>query len=182
MMVNAQTITHWMQPLAKLLGREPQVMAEAEQVTAKLAEFQTMMLETTSVPTAMIQARGVLDRYALHEFIMIAKTLYQAGARQMVIDLNQVTALELSGLFALHSIAHLYAGEGLLDPEHGWAILHHLANKTLTEAYRSIKLVSAAPVTVAAIGRTSFSHCFERYTTLEAALAALELAPTEKSR
>jgi hypothetical protein len=178
MMISVRTIPHWMQPLAMLIRRRPLVTSEAKHVCltpkAKRAEFQTLTLETDSVTTAMIQVRGTLDHQTFREFIAVAETLYQDGVRRLVIDLSRVTALELSGLFALHSIAHLYAGEGRLAPEHGWATLRRLADAPPTALSRLIKLLCPSPVAAAAIERASFCHCFETHTTIDAALAAVE--------
>jgi|GEM_PF-6493469 len=82
-------------------------------------------------PNAVTQMQviGALDRHSYQAFIASAAALYRQGQTKLLVDLGQTTQIELSGLFALHSIARLYAGGSLLDPESGWAGLRAAAEE-----------------------------------------------------
>lgn len=177
-MINLHTLPRWMQALSIFNRPKPAVVAQATQACltpdTSLAEFQVTEMVVGGARAAVLQVRGAVTCQTYLDFIAAAETAYRHGARRLVVDLSGVAALELSGLFALYSIASLYAGEGLLDPEHGWPTLCAVGDEVPETLPRHVKLVSPSAVAAAALGRAIFCRCFEVYASLDAAIVSFE--------
>jgi anti-anti-sigma regulatory factor len=107
--------------------------------------------------------------------IDIASAYYHQGRRGLVLDLRQTSQIELSGLFALLSIARLYNGQPLLDPEAGWVGLHEAAEEVTPALGERVKLVAPSPVAAAALERANFCHFFTHYPDLDTALKTIRV-------
>ncbi|MCL4863538.1 MAG: hypothetical protein KJZ93_29305 [Caldilineaceae bacterium] len=125
---------------------------------------------------ACLQVTGALDRFNYQALIENATTLYGQGRRHLLIDLRQTTRIELSGLFALLSIARLYSGQTLLDPESGLAGLRRAAETATPALGERVKLLASSPVAAAALQRAHFCQFFAHYSDLETALVAFPKA------
>jgi hypothetical protein len=123
---------------------------------------------------AVVHVKGALDHRTYEQFIACAAGLYTQGKRQLLIDLHQTRRIELAGLFALHSIARLYGGERLLNPEAGWAALKAATLEVTAAMQAGVKLL-APPVAVAqAIQNSSLCRFLEIYDELAPALASFD--------
>jgi hypothetical protein len=123
---------------------------------------------------AVLHVVGVLDHRTYEGFIDRAAALYAQGKRRLILDLHQTKQIELSGLFALHSIARLYAGERLLNPAVGWIALQ-VASEQVTLAMREGVKLFAPPLAVAqTIQQVSFCSFLEIYADLMAAMASFK--------
>lgn len=120
---------------------------------------------------ACLQVTGALDRFSYEALIENATTLYGQGRRHLLIDLRQTTRVELSGLFALLSIARLYSGQTLLDPESGLAGLRWAAETATPALGERVKLLAPSPSAAAALQGASFCQFLIHYPDLETALA-----------
>jgi hypothetical protein len=107
----------------------------------------------------------VLDRRTVEAFIGCAADLYDQGCSRLIVDLHEMTRIELSGVFALHNIARLFGGEALLNPEDGWAVLRRAA---------VTKLLAPASVVARAIEQASICQALEIYPDLASAIAAFQ--------
>lgn len=119
---------------------------------------------------------GALSSTTYAILVETAALHYQQGRRYLLLDLGQTTQIELSGLFALLSIARLYHGESLLDAEDGWRALRLAAEAATPALGERIKVIAPSPAAVAALERASFCRFFAHYSDWEAATVAL---PTE---
>jgi hypothetical protein len=119
---------------------------------------------------------GALDYFSYEALIEHATTLYGRGRRHLLLDLRQTTQVELSGFFALLSIARLYSGQTLLDPEAGWAGMRRAAETVTPALGERVKLLAPSPVAAAALQGAPFCQCFTHYPDLDAALAAFPKA------
>jgi hypothetical protein len=150
------------------------------QTTTRILEIGALAAFTLGVShlpgephTAVLQVAGVLDHRSYEEFIDPAAALHMLGKRQLIIDLHQVMRIELSGLFALHSIARLYGGERLLNPEVGWLALQAAAGHVTVAMREGVKLLAPPPAIARTIRNASFCRFLEVYAELPAALASL---------
>ncbi|MCE7982291.1 MAG: hypothetical protein DYG89_13935 [Caldilinea sp. CFX5] len=116
---------------------------------------------------------GELTRHTYTSLIEVARRHYQQGQRYLLLDLRQTTQIELSGLFALLSIARLYSGQTLLDPEAGWAGLHTAVEEIAPALRQRVKLITPSPAAVAALERASFCGCFTHYPDVDTAIRAI---------
>lgn len=119
---------------------------------------------------------GPLNCHTYTQLIDCTAAAYADGQRCLILDLRQTTRIELSGLFALHSITRLYAGEGALNPEGGWAVLHWSAAGLTPSLGQRVKLLAPSPAVAAILHNVGFDRCVEIYVDLDTALAAF---PTE---
>ncbi len=81
-----------------------------------------------AVPVTVLSPQGKLDRNTYLDLIDKAREIYDSGQKFLVLDLSQVSELEISGVFALYSIAMIFQGERPLDPEGGWAAVRSMAS------------------------------------------------------
>lgn len=116
---------------------------------------------------------GELNRHTYTSLIEVASSHYYQGWRALVLDLRQTTQIELSGLFALLSIARLYSGQPLLDPEAGWAGLHEAAEAVTPALGERVKLIAPSPAAAAALERANFCCFFTRYPDLDTAIKTI---------
>ena len=78
------------------------------------------------VPVTVLRLEGDLDASNFEAVIDEGKQLYEAGARDLLVDLRAVPYMGSSGLVALHSLALIFNGLEPPDPESGWAAHHAL--------------------------------------------------------
>ena len=124
---------------------------------------------------------GELSCHTYESLIEIAAIHYRQGRRSLVLDLCQTTQIELSGLFALLSIAHLYSGQSLIDPEEGWAGLRRAAESVGSTLGEQVKLVAPSPTAVAALEQASFCRFFTRYPDMDTAMTTFAIASSTAS-
>lgn len=120
-----------------------------------------------------IAVEGELNRHTYMQLIEIAYAHYQQGRRYLMLDLRQTTQIELSGLFALLSVARLYSGQPLLDPEAGWVALRQGAESATPGLGERVKLIAPSPSAAGALARAHFCQFLTRYSDLDTALKTI---------
>lgn len=129
-----------------------------------------------SIPTGqslilVMKLIGELNRESYATLIDSAVSHYSQGRRYLLLDLQEILAIELTGLFALLNVARLFSGQDMLDVEHGWEALR-VPMRTADEQHGAcIKLLAPSLQAAAALDRAAFCHFFERYADLESTLA-----------
>jgi hypothetical protein len=134
----------------------------------------TLPLGQTAVVCLAVE--GELNCHTYTSLIETASAHYHQGRRYLLLDLHQTTQIELSGLFALLSIARLYSGQPLLEPEAGWLALRQGTESASPALGERVKLLAPSPAAVAALEQASFCRYLTCYSDLETAITAL---PTE---
>ena len=128
------------------------------------------------VPVTIMKLQGELDASSYLDVIAGAKQLYQAGTRNLLLDLSDVSFMSSSGLVALHSVATLMRGQEPLDPEAGWSAMHSIANDIETaggyEAH--LKLLNPQPRVEKTLDITGFKNILEVFIDKQAAVTAFE--------
>jgi anti-anti-sigma factor len=88
-----------------------------------------MALQTTieqvdgPVPVTIVRLDGELDASNFEALIDEVRGLYDAGTRQLLLDMTDLRFMASSGLVALHSIVRIMHGQRSLDTEAGWSAL-----------------------------------------------------------
>lgn len=77
--------------------------------------------------TAILELNGELDASNYLDVIDRVRQVYAGGARQLVLDLSNLSFLSSSGLVALHSAALIMRDEEPPDPALGWNTFHSVA-------------------------------------------------------
>lgn len=122
------------------------------------------------VPVTVIKLDGQLDGQNYQELIAKAQELYQAGGRDFLLDLSDLTYISSAGLVALHSVALLARGEDLPDTEGGWSAYRSMGRTSEAGIQRHVKLLNPRSEVMGVLDMVGFSNVFEIYTDREEAV------------
>lgn len=122
------------------------------------------------VPVSVIHVDGKLDGQSYQDLIGKARDLYEAGTRDILIDLTKLAYISSAGLVALHTVALMLRGEALLDDEHGWAAVKSIDRGRDTGMQKHIKLFNPQPEVNSVLEMVGFSQMFEVFSDHEAAI------------
>ena len=124
-------------------------------------------------PVAVVALTGELDASNYEQVIDIVRGAYDDGARGLVLDLEQLTFMASSGLFALHSAVRIMRGETPPDPEEGWGALHQMAQDEDSQA-GNVRLAAAQEPIARVLDRTGMLRLFALDGSRAEAVAALQ--------
>ncbi len=124
------------------------------------------------VPVTILGVQGDLDASNYQEVIDSATQAFEAGARDMLIDMSDIQFMSSSGLVALHSIALLLRGEKLPDPEFGWEAFNTLERDRESGIQEHVKLLNPQPQVDRSLEITGLKKFFEVYTDLDTAVGS----------
>jgi anti-anti-sigma regulatory factor len=122
------------------------------------------------VPVTVIKLDGQLDGQNYQTLIAKAKDLFQAGARDFILDLSDLTYISSAGLVALHSVALLVKGEDLPDTEQGWSTYRSLGRTSSAGLQTHIKLFNPRDEVRSVLDMVGFANVFEVFTDLDEAV------------
>jgi len=120
----------------------------------------------------VLHLHGALDGSSYQYFIDEAQKLYQAGVRNLLLDMSELTFLSSAGLSGLHRVARIYRGEDPSTFEEGWAAIHAMGKEHSSGFQRQIKLLN--PSEKIQLDTVGFKAFFEIYTELKPALASFQ--------
>jgi anti-anti-sigma regulatory factor len=124
------------------------------------------------VLVTVLAIHGDLDASNYEQVIAMARELYAAGARHLLLDLSDMPFMGSSGVVALHSVALLMRGESPPDPEAGWQAFHSIDKARSGGVQQQVKLLSPQPKVGRTLQMTSMDDFFEIYTDRQAAIAS----------
>lgn len=109
----------------------------------------TIMLDVLQmagrVPVTVLQPHGAVDASNYAELIAAAQQAYAGGARDILLDLGEVSYLSSSGIVALQSIAALVRGAELPDLASGWGAFRALDRDRESGCQEHFKLLNPQP-------------------------------------
>lgn len=123
-----------------------------------------------SVPVTVIKLDGQLDGQNYQELIAKAQELYDAGMRDFLLDLTDLTYISSAGLVALHSVALLTRGEELPDVEGGWSAYRSVGRSREAGVQKHVKLLNPSSEVSGVLDMVGFSNVFEIFTDRETAI------------
>ncbi len=123
-------------------------------------------------PVTVVALNGELDASNFEQVVDLARSAYADGSRGLVIDLEQLTFMASSGLFALHSAVRIMRGETPPDPEEGWGALHQMAQDEAQAS--SVRLAAAQDPIAHVLERTGMLRLFALDATRAEAVSALQ--------
>lgn len=123
-----------------------------------------------NVPVSVIKLDGQLDGQNYQELIAKAQELYNAGTRDFLLDLNDLTYISSAGLVALHSVALLARGEEMPDMEGGWSAYRSMGRSAEAGVQKHVKLLNPRPEVKGVLDMVGFSQVFEIFTNLDEAV------------
>jgi anti-anti-sigma regulatory factor len=122
--------------------------------------------------TMILDLDGELDASNYLDVIEKVRQLYKEGARQLVIDLSNVSFLSSSGLVALHSAALVMRGEEPPNPELGWSAFHAIASDVDHGFETCCKLVNPQGRVRKTLEMTGFNTFLQMYDDVDAAVGS----------
>jgi anti-anti-sigma regulatory factor len=121
-------------------------------------------------PIAIMQIKGDINASNFLEVVNKAQELYNNPARNLILDLSEVTSVSTTGLVALHKIALVYSGVPQeMDPEAATQerrpdFTHH------SSARKFVKLLNPQPDVDKALERAGMKLFFKVFKDLESAI------------
>ena len=123
-----------------------------------------------NVPVTIIKLDGQLDGQNYQQLIAKAQELYNAGARDFLLDLSDLTYISSAGLVALHSVALLSKGESLPDTVSGWSAYRSMGRSSEAGIQRHVKLLNPRSEVMNVLDMVGFGNIFQCYTNLDEAV------------
>jgi anti-anti-sigma factor len=125
-----------------------------------------------TVPVTVLETHGDLDASNYEDLIKKAQEVYDAGARDMLVDLGDTPYMSSSGLVALQSIAALLRGEQVPDLEGGWGAIRAIDRDRDAGLQQHLKLINPQPRVDRVLEMVGFKRFLEVYSDLDTALAS----------
>lgn len=127
-----------------------------------------------SPSTVILNLDGELDATNYLDVIARVRQLYDDGARELVLDLSDLSFLSSSGLVSLHSAALIMRGEQPPSPDLGWSAFHAIASDIDQGFEAACKLVNPQGRVRKTLEMTGFSSFLEIFDTAEAAVQSFK--------
>jgi anti-anti-sigma regulatory factor len=123
-----------------------------------------------NVPVSILKLEGQLDGQNYQELITKAQEVFNAGGRDFLLDLSDLTYISSAGLVALHSVALLARGEAFPNPESGWPAYRSLGRSREAGVQQHVKLLNPRAEVMSVLQMVGFSSLFEVFTDLDQAV------------
>ena len=120
--------------------------------------------EAGNVDVTVLRVEGQLDGQSYQSLIEKAKELFNAGSRDFILDLADLTYISSAGLVALHSIALMLKGEEMPDTEHGWSAYRSMGRGSEAGMQAHIKLLNPRDEVRSVLEMVGFDRVFEMFT------------------
>lgn len=121
---------------------------------------------------AVVQVSGQLDGQTYQDLIMKAQEIIGDGAKNILLDMSDLTYISSAGLVSLHTISMVLRGEKTPDPEQGWSALKSMDRSRDGGKQEHIKLLNPRPEVLSVLDMVGFSEFFSIYTDKQTALAS----------
>jgi len=122
----------------------------------------TVNIQQAREPIAVMRLQGDIDASNFVQVVDKAREIYQNPARNLVLDLSEVSSISTTGLVAIHKIALLYSG---VPEEQAHPDLTHSST-----ARKHVKLLSPQPAVDEALTTAGLKLFFKVFHDLESAL------------
>ena len=126
--------------------------------------------EQGKVPVTFIKVAGQLDGQTYQKLIASAQDVIKGGAKNIVLDMGDLTFISSAGLVSLHVIALLLRGEAMPDLEHGWAALKSVNKSRESGIQQHVKLLNPPEEIVNVLEMVGFSTFFDIFNDKQKAL------------
>ena len=131
-----------------------------------------MLQKQARVPVTILELAGKLDGSNYLQLVEEAKKVYLNGARDLLIDLSELSFLSSAGIAAIHKSALIFRGQPILEEESGWAAYRAIERDRGSGVQKHVKLLSPQPRVADVLDVASFDSLFEIHTNLNAAVAS----------
>ena len=130
----------------------------------------TISQEQGRVAVSVICIAGHLDGQTYQDLIEKAREVVKAGAKNILLDLSDLTYISSAGLVSLHTIALMTRGEEPPDPEQGWSTLKSMDSVRDGGLQKHLKLLNPRPEVTSVLEMVGFAAFFEVFTDRKTAI------------
>ena len=124
------------------------------------------------VPVTVLHLAGELDASTYTDVIKKVQESYDSGARDLLIDLGNVSYISSAGLMSLHTVALIFAGQSLQPNSSGRPTFRSLDPKRDDAAKQHVKLLNPQQAVEQVLDTVGLKSFFEVFTDLESAVKA----------
>lgn len=124
------------------------------------------------VPVTILRPHGEVDASNYQELIAVAQEFRDSGARDVLLDLGDVSFLSSSGLVALQSIAAMLRGEQPPDSESGWEAFRSIHRDRDAGFQVHFKILNPQPRVDRVLDTAGFKRFLEVFSDRETAVAS----------
>ncbi|MFN8413585.1 MAG: STAS domain-containing protein [Anaerolineales bacterium] len=127
-----------------------------------------------SVPVSVLALRGALDGSSYEKFSAEVQKLYDAGTRNLLLDMTELTFLSSAGIAALHRTARVFRGEDRSTFDEGWAAMRAIGNEREGgyTVQKHVKLLNPSERIQDVLDTVGFKAFFEIHTDMAMAVAS----------
>jgi len=131
----------------------------------------TVSQKLGSVTVTILSLDGRLDGQNYQELISKGQELYNEGARDVLLDLTNLSYISSAGMVAFHNLALMLRGEKPPSPEQGWSAYRSMgssSNEGRTQDH--FKLLNPQPEVERILDMVGFNTIFKIYTDMDEAV------------
>jgi anti-anti-sigma regulatory factor len=130
----------------------------------------TVNIRQAEQPVAIMKLKGEINASNFLEMVNKAQALYNNPARNLILDLSEVTSVSMTGIVALHKIALVYSGVPQeMDTEAATRDMRPDFTHS-SQARKYVKLLNPQPEVDKALEKAGMKLFFKIYTDLDAAI------------
>ncbi len=127
------------------------------------------------IPIVILHLDGILDGASYKRLNEKAQILFASGARDLILDLTNLTFISSAGLGALHQVALLFQGKTRPDPDESWAGYRWATYRNIKRDHdlrrqEHVKLLSPTKEVREVLDMIGFDSLFEIYTDMPQAV------------
>jgi anti-anti-sigma regulatory factor len=124
------------------------------------------------VPVTVMRLHGDIDRSNYEALVQHVQDAYQAGTRDVLLDLRDVGYMSSAGLVAMQGIIKILRGDAPPNPEDGWGALHSLDKLRDGSKQEHFKLLAPQPSVHKSLDMVGFTDFIDVYDDEAAAIAS----------
>jgi anti-anti-sigma regulatory factor len=124
------------------------------------------------VPVTVLHIQGDLDASSYRDLIAKGQEVYDAGTRDILLDLGDMSFISSSGIVALHVVSLIVRGEKPSDPELGWEAFRAIGRDRDVGLQQHVKLLNPQDQADKVLETVGFKQFFEIHSDLETAVAS----------
>lgn len=129
--------------------------------------------EQGKVHVGVLRIKGDLDASSYLKLVDAAQKFYNAGVRDLLLDLADVTFISSAGLASLHIITKMFRGEKT-ETEDGWGTYKAIDRDRESGFQKNVKLLKPSEDVAQVLETVGFKQFFEVYTDLDEAVRSFE--------
>ncbi len=107
---------------------------------------------------AIVQVAGQLDGQSYQDLILKAQEIIGGGAKNILLDMGELTYISSAGLVALHTISMLLRGEKTPGTDEGWSAIKSMDRTRDGGMQKNLKLLNPPPQVVSVLDMVGFTR------------------------